>query len=67
MLNIALGIVCLAAAVALIMAFRSREGQPHPLMQRAGMDVFAPLVILSIAVAGVGLMVHGGFELFGTS
>lgn len=63
-MSILLGLACIGASIALLVALRARDGRPHPLMLRAGMEVVAPLVILAMAVSGLALVFTGGYDLW---
>ncbi len=57
-MQLLVGLVAIACAVAMVWALRSRDGiHPNPLLERPGMHIVVPLTTLVLLTAGIAMTV----------
>lgn len=58
-MNLVIGVVLFIAAVAVVWRFKTPDGvHPHPFVNTPAMGMAFPLVVVCLAMAGIGFIVE---------
>ena len=56
-MGLAIGAASILAAIAILWKFRASDGNAHPVMERPFIGMALPVVILGLAVSGIGFII----------